>query len=88
MDNAALTAFVDTLRSGTKALAKQDWQRQLIADFMALGGSLLGDKVDKGEIKRNLEYELSFEEAWWEGQRIEELKVRKLFSLLVACQEL
>jgi hypothetical protein len=88
MDNAALTAFVNTLRWGTKALAKEDWQRQLIADFMAFGGSLTGDKIDKEEFKRSLEYEVSHPEAWWEGQRIEELKVRKLFSLLVACQEL
>jgi hypothetical protein len=88
MDNAALTALVDTFRWGTKALAKEDWQRQLIADFMAFGGSLTGDKIDKEEFKRSLEYELSHPEAWWEGQRIEEAKVRKLFSLLVACQQL
>jgi hypothetical protein len=83
MDNAALSAFVDTLRSSTKALAKQDWQRQLIADFMAFGGLFIGDSVDKQEFKRRLEYELSHDEAWWEGQRIEELKVNKLFSFLV-----
>ena len=83
MDNAALSAFVDTLRSSTKALAKQDWQRQLIADFMAFGGFFIGDSVDKQEFKRRLEYELSHDEAWWEGQRIEELKVNKLFSFLV-----
>lgn len=88
LDNAALTAFVNTLRWGLKGLAKGESQRQVIADFMASAGSLIGDKMDKEEIKRNLEYELSHDEAWWEGQRIEELKVRKLFSLLVACQEL
>lgn len=88
IDNAALTDFVDSLRRGTKVLAKKDWQRQLIADFMGFGGSLIGDKIDKEEIKKNLEYELSHEEAWWEGQRLEEAKVRKLFSLLVSCQEL
>lgn len=89
MDNAALTAFVDTLRWGTKALAKKDWQRQLIADFGGVMEFLQGNRsFDKEEFKRNLDYELSHEEAWWEGQRIEELKVRKLFSLLVACQEL
>jgi hypothetical protein len=41
--------------------------------------------MDKEE--RNLEYELSFEEAWWYGQIIEALKVRKLFSFLVSCDE-
>jgi hypothetical protein len=52
---------------------------------MAIGGNLTGDRVDKEEFKRNLEYELSHDEAWWEGKRLEELKVRKLFSLLAAC---
>lgn len=88
MDNAALTAFVNTLRWGVKELAKEDWHRQMIADGMAFVGSFIGDKIDKEEIKRNLEYELSHDKAWWEGQRIEEAKVRKLFSLLVSCQEL
>jgi hypothetical protein len=88
MDSAAMTALVDTLRWATKGVAKKDWQRQLIADFMAFSGSLISDKIDKEEFKRNLEYELSHDEAWWEGQRIEEVKVRKLFSLLVSCQEL
>jgi hypothetical protein len=55
---------------------------------MAVGGFLTGDKVDKEEFKRSLEYELSHDEAWWEGKRLEELKVRKLFSLLAACPNL
>ncbi|HEY9691091.1 MAG TPA: GUN4 domain-containing protein [Oculatellaceae cyanobacterium] len=88
MDNAALDAFVHSLRTVTKTTIRQDWQKQLLADFMAFGGSLLGDKVDKEEFKRNLEYELSQDEAWWKGQRLEELKVRKLFSLLAACPNL
>ncbi|NER25127.1 MAG: GUN4 domain-containing protein [Symploca sp. SIO1B1] len=87
-DNAAFDAFVHGLRDITKTTMRQDWQKQLLADFMAFGGSLLGDKVDKEEFKRNLEYELSHDEAWWEGARLEELKVQKLFSLLAACPNL
>jgi hypothetical protein len=85
MDNAALNAFVQGLRTATKKTIQQDWQKQLLADFMAFGGILTGDRVDKEEFKRNLEYELSHDEAWCEGKRLEELKVRKLFSLLAAC---
>ena len=89
MDNAALNSFVTAQRAVTKAVVGSDWQKlQLIADFMAFGSSLLGDIVDKNEIKRNLEYELSHDQAWWEGKRLEELKVRKLFSLLEACPNL
>lgn len=83
MDNAGLEAIVDTLRWGTKALAKQDWQRQLIVDFVDFMNTVTGDKSDKEEMKRNLEYELSHDEAWWKGQRLAELQVTKLFSLLM-----
>ncbi len=88
MDNAALDAFVKGLRAVTKTVAPHDWQKQLLADFMAIGGFFIGDRIDKEEFKRKLEYELSHDEAWWEGQRLEESKVRKLFSLLVACPNL
>jgi len=89
MDNAALDAFVKFQRAITKAAIGSDkGKMQLLADFMAFGGSLLGERVDKEEVKRNMEYELSHDEAWWEGQRLEELKVRKLFSLLAACPNL
>ncbi len=88
MDNAALDAFVQGLRAVTKTTVQQDWQKQLLADFMAFGGFFLGDRIDKEEFKRNLEYELSHDQAWWEGARLEELKVRKLFSLLAACPNL
>ena len=88
MDNAALDAFVHGLRTVTKTTIQQDWQKQLLADFIAFGGSLLGDRVDKEEFKRDLEYELSHDEAWWKGQRLEELKARKLFLLLMACPNL
>ncbi|TAG97167.1 MAG: hypothetical protein EAZ19_06990, partial [Oscillatoriales cyanobacterium] len=85
MDNAALDAFVKGQRAVTKAVIGSDWQKlQLIADFMGLGGFLTGETVDKEEFKRNMKYELSHKEAWWEGNRLEELKVRKLFSLLEA----
>lgn len=88
MDNAALDAFVYGLRAATKKVARHDWQKQLLADFMALGGFFLGDRIDKEEFKRDLEYELSHDQAWWEGARLEELKVCKLFSLLVSCLNL
>jgi hypothetical protein len=88
MDNAALNAFVHGLRNTAKTIVKQDWQKQLLADFMAFGGFVTGDNVDKEEFRRNLEYELSHDQAWWEGGRLEELKVRKLFSLLAGCLNL
>ncbi|NET40657.1 GUN4 domain-containing protein [Okeania sp. SIO2B3] len=88
MDNAALDAFVGGIRAISKTTIKHDWQKQLLADFMAFGDSLLGNNFDKEEFKRNLEYELSHDEAWWEKQRLEELKVFKLFSLLAACLKL
>jgi hypothetical protein len=88
MDNAALDAFVVGLRTVTKTIAQQDWQKQLLADFMAFGGFFIGDRVDKEEFKRDLEYELSHDQAWWKGKRLEELKVAKLFSLLAACPNL
>ncbi len=88
-DNAALTALVKTIGWGFKTLARGgEFQRQLIADSMAFIGFFLGDKSDKEEMKRNMEYELSQKEAWWEGQRIEEAKVKMLFSLLVSCRGL
>jgi hypothetical protein len=89
MDNAALNSFVKAQRAVTKAVVGSDWQKlQLIADFMGFGGFLTGETVDKEEFKRNMKYELSHEEAWWEGNRLEELKVRKLFSLLEAIPNL
>ncbi|NER04368.1 MAG: hypothetical protein F6K17_18020 [Okeania sp. SIO3C4] len=88
MDNVALDVFLGGLRAISKTTIKHDWQKQLLADFMAFGDSLLGNNFDKEEFKRNLEYELSHDEAWWEKQRLEELKVFKLFSLLTACLKL
>ncbi len=88
MDNAVLDAFVYGLRTITKTAIRQDWQKQLLADFMAFGGIFTGYRIDKEEFKRNLEYELSHNEAWWEGKRLEELKILKLFSLLAACPNL
>ena len=83
MDNAGLDAIVDTIRWGTKALAKQDWQRQLIVDFVDFMNKVTGYESDKEEMKRSLEYDLSHDEAWWKGQRLAELQINKLFSLLI-----
>jgi GUN4-like len=82
LDNAALNALVSSQRSLSKTLVKEDWQRQTIADFAGFMEGITGKKLDKEEFKRNLEYELSQNEAWWEGNRLEELLVRKLFILL------
>lgn len=49
-----------------KQLRKQRYDKigkKLLADFMAFGGSLLGDRVDEEGFKRNLEYGLSHNEA-------------------------
>jgi nucleoside phosphorylase len=82
LDNATLNALVSSQRSLSKTLVKEDWQRQTIADFAGFMEGITGKKLDKEEFKRNLEYELSQNEAWWEGNRLEELLVRKLFILL------
>mgnify|MGYP000241027312 CR=1 FL=1 len=87
MDNALLNGFVIALRTVNKQLVKREWQRQLIADFMASSSWLIRDRVDKEEFKRSLEYELSQSEPWWEGDRIEELKVKRLFALLLSHRE-
>jgi Effector-associated domain 10/GUN4-like len=87
MDNALLNSFVIRLRTVNKQLVKKEWQRQLIADFMGSAGWLIRDRVDKEEFKRSLEYELSQNEPWWEGDRMEELKVRRLFALLLSHHE-
>lgn len=83
MNNAGLDAIVDTIRWGTKAVAKQDWQRQVIVDFVDFMNKVTGDESDKEEMKRSLEYELSHDEAWWKGQRLAELEINKLFSILI-----
>jgi hypothetical protein len=87
MDNALLNGFVIGLRTVNQQLVKREWQRQLIADFMASAGWLIRDRVDKEEFKRSLEYELSQNEPWWEGDRMEELKVKRLFALLLSHRE-
>jgi hypothetical protein len=87
MDNALLNGFVFSLRAVNKQLVKREWQRQLIADFMAIPSWLMRDRIDKEEFKRSLEYELSHNEPWWEGDRVEELKVKRLFALLLSHRE-
>jgi hypothetical protein len=84
MDNALLNGFVLGLRTVNQQFIKKEWQRQLIADFMASAGWLIRDRIDKEEFKRSLEYELSHNEPWWEGDRVEELKVKRLFALLLS----
>jgi formylglycine-generating enzyme required for sulfatase activity/nucleoside phosphorylase len=82
LDNAALNAMVSNQRSLTKTFIREDWQRQTIADFAGFMEGITGKELDKEEFKRNLEYELSQNEGWWEGNRLEELLIRKLFILL------
>ena len=86
-DNVALDTFVGGLRTVTKKTIKQDWQKQFLADFMAFGSLLQGENFDKEQFKRDLDYEISHDEAWWEGNRLEELKLRKLFLLLESCSK-
>jgi hypothetical protein len=89
MDNVFLDAFMDGFKVATKTLVRQDWQLQMLADFMDFGSTFLSQKdFDKEEFKRGMKHELAQEEAWWEGNRLEELKVQKLFSLLYACPNL
>lgn len=89
LDNVFLEAFMEGFKVATKTLVRQDWQLQLMADFMDFGTIFVGPKdFDKEDFKRGMKYELAQEEAWWEGNRVEELKVQKLFSLLYTCPNL
>ncbi len=88
LDNFILDKFTSTVRMVAKAFSKTEWQRQLIANFVAFGSALSGDEVDKEDLKRSMEYELTQAEGWWEGARLEQRKVMKLFSLFVACPDL
>ena len=87
-DNVVLDALAGVLRNTVKATVKKDWQKQLLADAICFNGYLIGDEVNKEEFKRNLEYEIAHDEPWWQGQRLEELKLSKLVSLFKACPKL
>lgn len=88
LDNAILTTYARSIRWVLKGLAPHETQRQMIVDVVAVWEFLIGEKRDKEQLKRDMDYELSQDEGWWERQRIEEAKIRNLFSLLISCQEL
>ena len=87
-DSAVLDGILNSLYWVFKVAGQRKYQRQLIADSMDFIGSVLGDKSDKEEMKRNFEYEISQKEGWWQGERLEEANVKRLFSLLISCNEI
>jgi hypothetical protein len=85
VDNALLNAFLIGFLAVNKLLVKKAWQRQLIVDFISLPACLTGNEIDKEEVKRNLERELSQREPWWSENKIQEERIIRLFALLKLC---
>jgi GUN4-like/TIR domain len=89
LNNAILNSFVNAQFKVTKAVAAQDWQRQLIADAVGVAEFITGNKnFNSGEFKKGLDFQFSHDEGWWQGERAELLKIKYLCLLLFSCQEL
>jgi GUN4-like/TIR domain len=89
LNNAILDGFVNAQFKITKAVATQDWQKQLIADSVGVFELLSGNKnFNSKEFKEGLDYQFSHEEGWWQGERAEQRKIQDLCLLLFSCKEL
>ncbi len=89
LNNAVAEGIVNAQFKITKALATEKWQRQLIADFVAGMEFLTGNKnFNSGEFKENLDAQLSHQEPWWIGERLEIKKIENLCLLLFSCEKL
>jgi hypothetical protein len=89
LNNAILDSFVNAQFKVTKAVAAQDWQRQLIADAVGVAEFMTGNKnFNSGEFKKGLDFQFSHDEGWWQGERAELLKIKYLCLLLFSCREL
>ena len=89
LNNAILDGFVNAQFKITKALAKQDWQKQIIADSVGILEFITGNKnYSSKDFKEGLDYQLSRDEGWWQGERAEHKKIENLSLLLCSCSEL
>lgn len=89
LNNAIVEGIVNTQWEITKAIATQDWQKQLISDAVGLFEFVTGNKsFNSGEFKKGLDFQLKHDEAWWQGERAEVMKIKNLCLLLFSCQDL
>jgi uncharacterized protein (DUF433 family) len=86
LNNAIVEGIVNAQWAVTKVLVTQDWQHQLISDAVALFKLASGNKnFDSGEFKKGLNFQLKHDEAWWQGERAEVMKIKNLCLLLFSC---
>jgi hypothetical protein len=89
LNNAIVEGIVNTQWTITKALVTQDWQRQLISDFVGVFEVATGNKnFDSGDFKKGLDYQLKHDEPWWQGERAAHKRIEYLCLLLFSCSEL
>jgi hypothetical protein len=89
LNNAIVEGIVNTQWTITKALVTQDWQRQLISDFVGVFEVATGNKnFDSGDFKKGLDYQLKHDEPWWQGERAAHKRIEYLCLLLFSCPEL
>jgi GUN4-like/TIR domain len=86
MNNAIAEGIVNAQWAVTKVLVTQDWQRQLISDAVGVFEWVSGNKnFNSGEFKKGLDFQLKHDEAWWQGERAEVMKIKNLCLLLFSC---
>jgi hypothetical protein len=89
MNNAIVEGIVNAQWATTKILVTQDWQRQLISDAVGVFEFVGGNRnFDSGEFKKGLDFQLKHDEAWWEGERAEKMKIEELSLFLFSCSQL
>jgi GUN4-like/TIR domain len=89
MNNAIAEGIVNAQWAVTKTLVTQDWQRQLISDAVGVFEFVSGNRnFDSGEFKKGLDFQLKHDEAWWQGERAEVMKIKNLCLLLFSCPKL
>jgi uncharacterized protein (DUF433 family)/uncharacterized protein YbcV (DUF1398 family) len=86
MNNAIAEGIVNAQWAVTKVLVTQDWQRQLISDAVGVFEWVSGNKnFNSEEFKKGLDFQLKHDEAWWQGERAEVVKIKNLCLLLFSC---
>jgi hypothetical protein len=86
LNNAIVEGIVNVQWAVTKVLVTQDWQRQLLSDAVGLFELASGNKnFDSGDFKKGLDFQLKHDEAWWQGERAEVMKIKNLCLLLFSC---
>jgi hypothetical protein len=89
LNNAIVEGIVNAQWTITKAIVTQDWQKQLMSDAVGLFEFVTGNKnFNSGEFKKGLDFQLKHDEAWWQGERAEVMKIKNLCLLLFSCPDL